>query len=182
MRHAYRQPTAALPEPWPDLALKHLTDLLSPFTARELSQAVLGREHGYTAYLAVYLANLSDLDAAAADLLAALAQDWGVLTPAPTAVEPAFHLTDLGRWLLTGARGDPTVPLLPSVAAPAARLQMAEDDHWDLFVPAWAPSVHQAHLAPCARHIALTASSPLPDAEKDANPPPRSQGGDRGGR
>lgn len=175
LRTAYRQPTAALPEPWPDLALKHLADLSTPFTAGELSEAVLGHEQSYTAYFAAHLAALSDLDAASADLLAALAEDWGILTSIPAAAGPAFQLTDLGRWLLAGAPGDSPVPLLPSVAASAAQLQVAGEGRWDLCVLAWTRPVHQARLGLYARHEAFIASS-LPSAPQEPGGLPSAEG------
>ncbi len=160
LRQAYRQPTAALPEPWPDLALKHLADLPSPFTVRQLSHALLGREQEYTAYFAAHLADLSDLDAAVGDLLAALADDWGVLAAASPTAEPAYRLTALGRWLITGAQADPPAPAWEPLMPGNAQLQIAEDGHWELSVPNWSQPIHQAHLALYASYDTFRTPSP----------------------
>lgn len=180
LRRAYRQPTAALPEPWPDLALKHLAALPAPFTAGQLAQTVLGRERSYTAYFAAHLADLSDLDAATADLLAALAGDWGLLAATSGAAGPMFRLTDPGRWLLAGAQGDPPVPLSSAAGAAAAHLQVDEAGHWQLHVPDEAPPIHLAHLAPYARYEAH-AGAPSPSRpERSASSPPPTAEEDRG--
>lgn len=167
LRQAYRQPTAALPPPWPDLALRHLARLPAPFTVGQLTQVVLGQERAYTAYFAAHLADISDLDAIVARLLATLAADWAALTVTSDTPAPAFQLTAFGRWLLAGATDD----LPAGAAAPVAQLHTQADASWQLSVSAWAAPIHLARLAPYAHHLSL---SPLPalgvDGAADSTP------------
>jgi hypothetical protein len=157
LRQAYRQVTAVLPAPWPDLALKHLGDLPPAFTARQLAQAVLGQEAAFAAYFTAHLSDLAALDAAAASLIDALVADWGALAPAAP-LEPAgtFGLTALGRWLIAPAHGDPPGVLAAAPADPAAWLDVQEAAGWQLRVAPAAPPLPLAHLAAYARHIDLT--------------------------
>ena len=148
LRQAYRQATAALPEPWPDLALKHLAKLPPPFTAAQLAQAVLGQETAFAAYFTAHLPDISALDAAAASLIETLVEDWGALAPAAPADRiESFKLTAVGRWLLDPAHGDLPARLLADDADSAARLNVQEDAGWQLIVSPWAPPLHLARLA-----------------------------------
>ncbi len=154
LRQAYRQATAALPEPWPDLALRHLVNLPPVFTAAQLGQAVLGQETALAAYFTAHLVDISALDAAASGLVETLAADWGALVPvAPDDPVPAFSLTDLGRWLIAPTRGDLPAAFLPDQTGPAAQLHVHEGAGWLLIASSGAPPLHLAHLAAYARHI-----------------------------
>ncbi len=165
LRHAYRQATAALPAPWPDLALKYLATLPPAFTAAQLTQAVLGHETAYTAYFAAHLPDISALDAAAASLLETLVEDWGALaSAAPADPAPAFRLTALGRWLLDPPPGDLPTPAFAADSAEAARLNVQEAAGWQLTVSPLAPPIHLARLAAYARHVDLTPALAVPQA------------------
>ena len=181
LRQAYRQPTAELPAPWPDLVLKHLAGLPSPFTAEQAAQVVLGQEHGYTAYFAAHLADLDDLDAAVAALLDSLAADWGLLARATTADGPVFALTAPGRWLLAGAQGDPPALIPPEPTSPTAVLDASADQGWRLHVSPWAPPIHLARLAPYVRYEARTEDGPE-GCPPDPRPPSPPILGGTGGR
>ena len=157
---AYRQPSAALPPPWPDLALKHLTDLPPGFTAAALAQRVLGQETAYTAYFTAHLPDIGALDAAAAGLLETLAGDWGALTRTapPTdspALPPAYALTPLGCWLVDGAAvelvGADAVPASIELAA-NAEVHPSAVGGWRLTVSTEVTPVWLADLAVYARH------------------------------
>ena len=156
LRQAYRQATAALPEPWPDLALRHLAKLPPPITAVRLAQAILGQETAFTAYFTAHLPDISALDAATASLIETLAKDWGALAPAGSAdsSEP-FKLTAVGRWLVDPAHGDLPARFFADDAALVARLSVQGDATWQLTVSPWAPPLHLARLAAYASHIAL---------------------------
>lgn len=161
LRRAYRQATAALPEPWPELALKQLANLPAAFTAPQLAQAVLGQEPTLAAYFTAHLPDIAALDAAAAGLLETLTADWGALTPAaPAEAVKLFSLTAQGRWLIGPGRDD--FPGLTQMqdADPAAWLDAQADAGWRLTVSPWAPPVYLAHLAAYARHLDLPPAPP----------------------
>ncbi len=156
LRHAYRQATAVLPEPWPDLALKHLVNLPPVFTAAQLGQAVLGQETAFAAYFTAHLSDISALDAAASGLIETLAADWGAIVPvAPDDPVPSFSLTDLGRWLIAPMRGDLPASFLADQTGPAAQLSVQEGVAWRLTTSSCAPPLHLAHLAPYAQYMHL---------------------------
>jgi hypothetical protein len=160
LRQAYRQATAALPEPWPDLALRHVAELPSPFTAAQLAQTVLGQETAFATYFTAHLPDISALDAAAASLIETLADDWGALAAriafaAPTDTCRTFELTDFGRWLIDSAHGDRPTHFFVDQAPLVARLDVQDDAAWQLTVSPWAPPLHLARLAVYARHIGL---------------------------
>ena len=156
LRQAYRQATAALPEPWPDLALRHLAKLPPPVTAVQLAQAILGQETAFTAYFTAHLPDISAFDAATASLIETLAKDWGTLAPAGSAdsIQP-FELTAVGRWLMDPANGDLPARSFADDAALVARLSLQGDATWQLAVSPWAPPLHLARLAAYASHVAL---------------------------
>ena len=156
LRRAYRQATAVLPEPWPDLALGHLAGLPATFTAPQLAQAVLGQEIAFAAFFTAHLPDISALDSAAADLIETLAEDWGALAAAPASTAKPFTLTTIGWWLVNPDSGDlPDLSYLPD-AAPTAWLDQQEDAEWRLIVSPWAPPLLIARLEAYARYIALT--------------------------
>jgi hypothetical protein len=156
LRQAYRQPTAVLPEPWPDLALRQINSLPPIFTADQLAQAVLGRETAFAAFFAAHLPDISALDAAAANLLDTLAADWGLFAPAATpAIGQRYGMTGVARWLINPAEG--AAPDLTGMtqADPPARLIEQEDASWQLTVPPSEPPLVFARLAVYARHVCL---------------------------
>jgi hypothetical protein len=156
LRQAYRQATAALPEPWPDLALRHVARLPPPVTAAQLAQAVLGQETAFAAYFTAHLPDISALDAATASLIETLAKDWGALAPAGSAdsIEP-FKLTAVGHWLMDPAHGDLPARSFANDAALVTRLSVQGDATWQLTVSPWVPPLHLARLAAYASHVAL---------------------------
>lgn len=161
LRRAYRQATAALPEPWPDLALKQLANLPAAFTAPQLAQAVLGQEPTLAAYFTAHLPDIAALDAAAAGLFETLTVDWGALAPAaPAEAEKLLSLTAQGRWLIGPGRD--ALPGLTQLQAAdsAAWLDAQADTGWRLSVSPWAPPVYLAHLAAYARHLGLPPAIP----------------------
>jgi hypothetical protein len=165
LRQAYRLATAALPEPWPDLAFRHVAELPSPFTAAQLAQTVLGQETAFATYFTAHLPDISALDAAAASLIETLADDWGALAARTAFSAPAdtcrtFELTDFGRWLIDPAHGDLPAHFFVDQATLVARLDVQGDAAWQLTVSPWAPPWQLARLAAYARHIGLTPSAP----------------------
>jgi hypothetical protein len=172
LRQAYRQATAALPEPWPDLALKHLVRLPPAFTAAQLAQTVLGQETAFAAYFTAHLPDISALDAAAASLIETLTQDWGALaattaSAAPTDTFKPFGLTDFGRWLIDPAHGDLPAASFADQAGPAARLNVQDDAEWQLIVAPWASPLSLAHLAAYASYVSPTPSGGIGVARHD---------------
>lgn len=160
LRQAYRQPTAALPEPWPDLALKHGANLPPAFTPAQLTQAVLGQEPALAPYFVAHLPDISALDAAAAGLLETLTTDWGACARVTEADTVAFTWTDLGRWLLDPGHVPPASLLAAAPPAPAARLDPQAADAWRLTVSPWAPPLPLAQLAPYSRAGGLIRAAP----------------------
>ncbi len=165
LRRAYRQPTATLPEPWPDLALRHIGDLPAAFTAADLAQVTLGREAAFTAFFTAHLADLSALDAATADLLDTLATDWGILATTAGS-RSTCGLTSLGRWLFDPTHDAGLAPWPAALTSPAGRLEIpavaARDEprEWQLSLSPWAPALPLAQLAPYVVHARLVFADP----------------------
>ncbi len=166
LRRAYRQPTASMPEPWPDLALRHLSGLPAAFTPSDLAQTILGHETALTAFFNAHLADLSALDAVTADLLDTLATDWGIVA-ALAGPPPTFRLTAFGRRLLDPTWRTDAAPGPAVAAEPIGRLEISsvgeevKRHEWRLYLSPWAPAQCLAQLAPYAVRVGpIAADSP----------------------
>jgi hypothetical protein len=156
LRLAYNQP-APLPAPWPHLLLPHL---INPFAPAALTNRLLAAAPQWHGYFTAHLPDLQTLDAAHAELLTVLHQAFGAIAPTHTQPAPVPHdqapalhlgyqLTALGCWLL-GQSGARCPAFRWQRQPPRAPTLDATPTQWLVTIPATAPPLAQAQLAPFA--------------------------------